>query len=110
MSVRIIASYLTPLLDRGADTIVLRCTHFPFLSAMISSIAGAKVSLIDPAVAVARELQRRLKTSEFLLLDGSVGTEQFWTSGAPDKVQPVVGQLWVKNVEVCSLPSALCAI
>ena len=105
----LVVRYLAPLLDRGADTIVLGCTHFPFLSAMIRSIAGAKVSLIDPAVAVARQLQRRLKTSELLSLDGSLGTEQFWTSGVPDKVQAVVGRLWVKNVEVCSLPSALSA-
>jgi glutamate racemase len=105
----LVVRYVAPLLDRGADTVVLGCTHFPFLSSMIRSVAGPNVSLIDPAVAVARELQRRLKTSELLSLNGSPGTEQFWTSGAPDRVQPVVGQLWVRNVEVCSLPSALSA-
>ncbi len=45
-----------PLLDAGADTIVLGCTHYPFLSETISRIAGPDVKIIDPAPAVARHL------------------------------------------------------
>jgi glutamate racemase len=106
----LVVRYVAPLLDRGADTLVLGCTHFPFLSAVIGAVAGPGVSLLDPAVAVARELQRRLKLSELLSHDTSLGTEQFWTSGAPGKVQATVGQLWARKVEVRSLPSALSAL
>jgi glutamate racemase len=102
----LVARYVSPLLERGADTIVLGCTHCPFLLSVIRAVAGPTVSLIDPAVAVARELHRRLKTGGLLSRKDNMGTERFWTSGAPDQVQPVVAQLWGKDVKVHSLPSA----
>ena len=45
-----------PLLDAGADTIVLGCTHYPFLSETIMKVAGGNIRIIDPAPAVARHL------------------------------------------------------
>jgi glutamate racemase len=48
-----------PLLDAGADTLVLGCTHYPFLRPAIEAVAGA-VQIIETGPAVARELQRRL--------------------------------------------------
>jgi glutamate racemase len=49
---------LKPLLDEGADRIVLGCTHYPFLREVIQRIAGPDVEVIDPAPAVARQLLR----------------------------------------------------
>jgi len=100
----LVAGHVRPLLNQGADTIVLGCTHYPFLLPIIRAIAGPTVSVIDPAVAVARELRRRLKTSELLSPAGNPGSERFWTSGAPDQVGPVVAQLWGRNVDVHPLP------
>lgn len=45
-----------PLLQRGADTIVLGCTHYPFLRPLVEKIAGKDVTVIDPAPAVCRRL------------------------------------------------------
>ena len=55
-----------PLLEAGADTIVLGCTHYPFLSETISKVAGESfpersIEIIDPAPAVARRLQDVMK-------------------------------------------------
>ncbi len=47
---------LRPLLEAGADTIVLGCTHYPFLMDTMHKIAGPAVKIIDPAPAVARHL------------------------------------------------------
>ena len=47
---------LQPLLDAGADKVVLGCTHYPFLSDVVRKIAGPDVEVIDPAPAVARHL------------------------------------------------------
>ena len=47
---------LQPLLDAGADRIVLGCTHYPFLRGVIQRVAGPHVQIIDPAPAVARHL------------------------------------------------------
>lgn len=52
----VVAHSLRPLLDAGADIIVLGCTHYPFLMAPIRRIAGPEVRIIDPAPAVARQV------------------------------------------------------
>jgi glutamate racemase len=54
----IISDYIRPMVDVGADHIVLACTHFPFLANAIHDIAGQGVNLIDPSSAVARQTAR----------------------------------------------------
>jgi glutamate racemase len=96
--------YVLPLLERGADTIVLGCTHYPFLAPLIREIAGPGVAVIDSAAAVARQLRRRLEVADLLADAARAGTESFWTSGEPDKAKSLVTQLWKTDVEVCALP------
>ena len=58
----VVQNSLVPLLEAGADTIVLGCTHYPFLADTIKKVAAAhgadgnSFHLIDPAPAVARHL------------------------------------------------------
>lgn len=52
----VVRESLQPLLDAGADTIVLGCTHYPFLLPVLRKLAGPGVRFIDPAPAVARHL------------------------------------------------------
>ena len=101
----LVARYVTPLLEQGADTIVLGCTHYPFLLAAIRHVAGPSITVIDPAVAVARELRRRLEVNGLLSIEKLLGAEAFWTSGAPQQVEPVITQLWGKQVIVEPLPT-----
>lgn len=101
----LVTRYVSSLLERGADTIVLGCTHYPFLLPVIRAVAGPTVSIVDPSVAVARELHRRLRSSELLSSKGDLGSECFWTSGVPSQVEPVVEKLWGKGVQVQSLPA-----
>ncbi|SOE70877.1 glutamate racemase [Burkholderia sp. OK233] len=56
----LLRSYLQPMLDAGADTLVLGCTHYPFLDAAIRDIVGDRLMLIDTSVAIARQLERVL--------------------------------------------------
>jgi glutamate racemase len=100
--------YIAPLLAQGADTLVLGCTHFPFLRAAIGAVAGPSVAIIDPAAAVARQLQRRLKGNQLLTLADSMGSEQFWTSGSAGKAKTVISRLWERDVDVSSLPARIC--
>lgn len=53
-----VARYLEPVLETGVDTVVLGCTHYPFLAPEIRRQAGPEVSIIDPAPAVARQVMR----------------------------------------------------
>jgi len=56
----LLRSYVQPMLDANADTLVLGCTHYPFLDQAIRSIAGDRLTLIDTSVAIARQLERQL--------------------------------------------------
>ena len=102
----LIEKYLVPLLAQQADTLVLGCTHYPFLAPLIQEIAGPAVAIIDPAAAIARELRRRLASANLLSAGSRAGTERFWTSAAPDKAQPVIAQLWKEDIELLSLPNS----
>lgn len=62
---------LQPVVDQGADYLVLGCTHYPFLKPAIESIFGHKLTLIDSGIAVARQTSRILIKNE-LLFDQSV--------------------------------------
>jgi glutamate racemase len=57
---RILLTALQPMLEKNIDTIVLGCTHFPFVIPVIQEIAGPNVRVIDPAPAVARQAARLL--------------------------------------------------
>ncbi|MCQ2151649.1 MAG: glutamate racemase [Bacteroidales bacterium] len=53
---------IDPMLEAGADHIVLGCTHYPFLQPVIERIAGEKVTIINPAPAVARQTKKILES------------------------------------------------
>jgi glutamate racemase len=97
--------YVMPMLTQGADTLVLGCTHYPFLAPVIREIAGPSITIIDPAAAVARQLRRRLKAGELLSDKNTRGTERFWTSGSRAPVQTLIAQLWSTAVKVQKLPA-----
>lgn len=71
---------LKPLLDAGADRIVLGCTHYPFLQDVIGKIAGPDVRIIDPAPAVARHLMEIMDADGISHEDADPGIELI-TSG-----------------------------
>ncbi|MDR3586058.1 MAG: glutamate racemase [Desulfosporosinus sp.] len=54
-------TYLAPLQAAGVDVLILGCTHYPFLAAVIQEILGDDVLIIDPALAVVEELRRLLQ-------------------------------------------------
>ncbi len=67
---KLLRNALEPMTSDGADTIVLGCTHYPFVRDLIQEIAGPHVSIIDPAPAVARQVERLLKKKKLLNTNG----------------------------------------
>ena len=63
---KILQHYLDPLMVRGADHLVLGCTHYPFLKPAITHIYGDKLALVDSGIAVARQCGRVLAKSDLL--------------------------------------------
>ncbi|MDD5033113.1 MAG: glutamate racemase [Methylococcaceae bacterium] len=87
----LVESHVRPLLEGGVDTLVLGCTHYPFLRGPIERIAGPAVAVIDTGEPVARQLKRRLLELG-LLTQSSVPPPalSFFTSGDPNRVASFV--------------------
>ena len=79
---------LQPLLDAGADTIVLGCTHYPFLQPLIERLAGPEVKVIDPAPAVARQTVRILQERGIPTGEGPFSVDLYF-SGEPDSLERI---------------------
>jgi glutamate racemase len=73
---RILEEALQPMLDQGIDTVVLGCTHYPFVIPLIQQITGPAVRVIDPAPAVARQVQRLLVAASLLDLDLKIADDE----------------------------------
>ena len=81
--------YVAPLLQQGADTLVLGCTHYPFvrdgIERVVQAHADAPVALIDTGEAVARQLARLLDGAKLLrpaTADGEARLQGFTTGEA----------------------------
>jgi glutamate racemase len=98
----LIARYAQPLLARGADTLVLGCTHYPFLKPAIAAAVGPSIALIDTGEAVARQVVRRLP-SELAAAEQAQPDERFWTSGELRAARRSVALLWGRRAAVEAL-------
>ncbi len=96
------------LRERRADTIVLGCTHFHFLRAVVEAVVGKDVRVLDPGQPVAEELRRRLANASLLSEDPRTTPDRIWTSGDPAAANAVIGRLWPWPHELAPLPAAYC--
>lgn len=101
----LVAAAVEPLLARGADVLVLGCTHFPFLRKEIEAVAGPGVTIIDTGTAVAHELERRLGFDS-PQAPSARGYERFWTTGDAEALAPTLQRLW-GNGRPEAMPAAL---
>ncbi|HNV88583.1 MAG TPA: glutamate racemase [Methylotenera sp.] len=96
----LIRQYTLPLLAEGADTIVLGCTHYPFVKDAIREIVGENISLIDTGAAVAKQLKRQLEEKNLLSASNQPANIQFWTNSEADNAEQVIEALWGESAEV----------
>ncbi len=97
---RILENALLPMLEKNIDTVVLGCTHYPFVIPLIQRIVGENVRVIDPAPAVARRTERLLEAGDMLNPSGSRGSLRFYTSGDPDILRSLLPMLLGEMGEV----------
>ncbi|MDH1490426.1 glutamate racemase [Acinetobacter johnsonii] len=84
---------LQPVVDQGADYLVLGCTHYPFLKIAIQSIFGQKLTLIDSGLAVARQTARILIKNELLFErnhDSDVRIECYVSGNNAESLRPIL--------------------
>jgi glutamate racemase len=103
----LLAELVLPLVDRGADTLVLGCTHYPLVRGLIADIAGPGVSITDAGAAVARQVEHRLAAAGLLRTTAGAGRggTWFWTSAdPPEAAAALIRRLWGAPVPVAPLP------
>jgi glutamate racemase len=83
----ILENAIAPLLDQGADTLVLACTHYPFVIPLIRTITGPSIQVIDPSPAIARQVARLLDQHNLTAVSGQQGANTYYTSGDADGLQ-----------------------
>jgi len=97
-----LAEHVEPLRRAGVDTVVLGCTHYPFVRDAIAAALGPDVRIIDSAPAIARQTERVLREGGALATDGA-GSLNLLTTGDPAEVSPVVARVWGAPIPVSRL-------
>jgi len=90
---RLLRLYLEPMVEAGVDSLVLGCTHYPFLREAIARIVGPHVDIIDPAPAVARQTARVLEQHGLRAVERGPALRLFYTSGDPRAFEDIAGRL-----------------
>lgn len=99
---KILDDALLPMLEKNIDTIVLGCTHYPFVIPLIQKIVGENVRVIDPAPAVAKQVERLLNANGLRSSSNENAEVVFFTSGDVNSTESVVSKLISGEVEIKS--------
>lgn len=97
---QILLDSLLPMLENEIDTVVLGCTHYPFVIPLIQEIVGEGVRVIDPAPAVARQAARLLEGMGLRNYSTSAGKVKVFTTGEPERLRALLPVLLGGNVAV----------
>ena len=84
---RVLEEALQPMLEKNIDTVVLGCTHYPFVIPLIQELVGERVRVIDPAPAVARQVRRVLEVQGLKRNSDQPGSMKLFTSGNVEKLE-----------------------
>ncbi|MEZ5581932.1 MAG: aspartate/glutamate racemase family protein [Candidatus Competibacteraceae bacterium] len=88
---------VAPLLAKGADTLVLGCTHYPLLRLLIEEITGPAVQIIDTGPAVARHRYRR-PTPHCIPIASCRARKRFGPAVRSRNCKPIIAKVWGQAV------------
>lgn len=95
----LLISYLQPMLNNGCDTIILGCTHYPFLKPLLSELLPPSIKIIDTGAAVASYLQNTLmKNNKLADCTEDFGTVDLITTGELESFKQVASFLWGDHI------------
>lgn len=100
----LIQRYAVPLLEKGADTLVLGCTHYPFVRELIQEVVGDSVRLVESGDAVARRAATVLKENGLGVEFQGRGSIVGHTSSDPFKISRISKLLWPNEIGWKTLP------
>jgi glutamate racemase len=94
---RILEEAVTPMLAEGIDTVVLGCTHYPFVIPLIQEIVGPHVRVIDPAPAIARQVGRLLLQKNLKNDRADGGNTRYITTGETNTLQDFLARIGISG-------------
>lgn len=102
---QLLRDVLAPMFSFGIDTLVLGCTHYPFIQSLIeaiieSDVGGLPVTIIDPAPAVARQTASVLATRQLLAPSKQHGSVRLFTSARAHTLVSLGEQLLGQSLTV----------
>lgn len=91
---KMLRGWLEPMMEKNIDTLVLACTHYPFVTPLLKKILGEKVRIIDPAPSVARRVKALLAEKNLLREErqekSGNGSVVYYTSGNAEKFREIL--------------------
>jgi len=118
-TINLLKKYISPLLAQGADTLVLGCTHYPFLLPSIRIIIGQEIEILETGKPVAEQLKRILNQNQLEIIipnskekSAYKGSISFYNSSTDKKHHATMNNLWQKlkphsinnKIQVLTLP------
>jgi glutamate racemase len=96
---QLLRGWLQPMLDANIDSLVLGCTHYPFITPLLQKICGPDVRIINPAPAIAKQVLRIAEDKKIYTI-GNIGADTFYTSGSTHKFEKMGDMLGITIPEV----------
>jgi glutamate racemase len=96
---QMLRGWLEPMMKQGIDTLVLGCTHYPFVTKTIKKIVGEKVRVIDPSPAIARRVKFLLEEMNLPNEQAGEGEVVYYTTGETVKFNEFLKQLLQVDAE-----------
>ncbi|MDR3134458.1 MAG: glutamate racemase [Prevotellaceae bacterium] len=90
---RLLEKYIRPMLRANIDHLVLGCTHYPFLIPAIRKITGDRITILNPAPAVAQRVKFLLSQNNLLNASGDEARHEFFSSGDLKTLRQLLQQL-----------------
>lgn len=96
----LIKQYASPLIAEGADTIVLGCTHYPFVRPLIEEVAGPEVAIIDTGAAVAKQVQHKLIEINCINDANDEANLKIFSNSQYSAAHQVIETLWGQTADI----------
>jgi len=100
----ILSRFLQPLLPNNIDTLVLGCTHYPFVRSVIKDIVGDKISIMETAQPVTEQLIRQLELNNLLKSSKQTSTHRFLTSKQTCDQEKLMSLLFGQSISLLRFP------
>jgi glutamate racemase len=106
---KVAETYLLPLRDRGVDTVILGCTHYPVLRDVIGQVLGDEIELIDTAASTVRQVAEKLTQQNLQRQERTQGYRRFFLSDVPVRFreiggrflgEPIADLTWIEQSEI----------